>query len=207
MNNSLPPERTALYRLFDADGRLLYIGISNNPEYRFNQHRRDKPWWPLVARNEVTWFDSLPDAAAAEKVAIKAESPAHNHSENSVKVTRTSPLRGRTGYRQIADDLRRAILDGHFAPGAKLPSHHELMRDYDVAASTVRQALGVLKTENLITTRQGAGSLVRDLDGNRTIAVAIDQPREAAALLAKYMAPGHLAELAEALAELVRQRR
>lgn len=32
-------ERTALYRLYDAGDRLLYIGISNNPEARWARHR------------------------------------------------------------------------------------------------------------------------------------------------------------------------
>ena len=35
-------DRTALYRLSDADGVLLYIGIARNPERRFAQHAAEK---------------------------------------------------------------------------------------------------------------------------------------------------------------------
>jgi predicted GIY-YIG superfamily endonuclease len=35
-----PTERTALYRLRDADGRLLYIGIAKDPERRWKHHSR-----------------------------------------------------------------------------------------------------------------------------------------------------------------------
>jgi DNA-binding transcriptional regulator YhcF (GntR family)/predicted GIY-YIG superfamily endonuclease len=205
MTDALTTERTALYRLFDSDGNLLYVGITNNPEYRFGQHRRTKPWWPQVDHNEIRWFDSLEEAAEAEKVTIAAEQPTHNVSANALKIAKSAPPKKRTGYKQIADDLRRAILDGHFAPGARLPGQHQLMRDYDVAESTVRQALGVLKTEQLVSSRQGAGVFVRDLDANRTVSVAVDQPMAAAELLARYMSPSDLAALAHALAAKIQK--
>jgi len=42
---------TALYRLYDAAGRLLYIGATFYPRTRMSQHRRTKSWWfPRSAR-------------------------------------------------------------------------------------------------------------------------------------------------------------
>jgi predicted GIY-YIG superfamily endonuclease len=40
-----PPERTALYRLYDATDQLLYVGISTNPEERWKTHTMLKSWW------------------------------------------------------------------------------------------------------------------------------------------------------------------
>lgn len=82
---------TALYRLYDQDGRLMYVGISSIPEERWRGHRRDKPWWPQVARKSVEWHATLAAARAAERSAIKTELPVHNvqhHPVNGPEFTR-----------------------------------------------------------------------------------------------------------------------
>jgi prevent-host-death family protein len=74
----LDDQRTALYRLYGEGGALLYIGITNDPTARFEQHAGDKEWWPSVNRHTVEWFEDRPSAAKAEADAIRAEDPAHN---------------------------------------------------------------------------------------------------------------------------------
>ncbi|WP_443067521.1 GIY-YIG nuclease family protein [Streptomyces sp. NBC_01426] len=37
-----------MYRLYDAEGRLLYVGITMNLQQRLADHRRQKFWWHLV---------------------------------------------------------------------------------------------------------------------------------------------------------------
>jgi hypothetical protein len=69
--------RTALYRLYDREGVLLYVGITNMPNVRWAAHSL-KPWWKQVARKDLTWFDTRPPAASAEVRAIRAEHPLHN---------------------------------------------------------------------------------------------------------------------------------
>ena len=69
---------TALYRLFDEGGRLLYVGVTQRLERRFAAHRREKPWWGLVDYSELEWFDRRQDALAAEMAAIKTEHPEFN---------------------------------------------------------------------------------------------------------------------------------
>lgn len=71
-------EPTALYRFYDTDDVLLYVGVTNNPTQRFGQHAIDKAWWPQVARKTAVLYGSRDDALAAEAVAIVAESPVYN---------------------------------------------------------------------------------------------------------------------------------
>ncbi|MCU1529430.1 MAG: GntR family transcriptional regulator [Frondihabitans sp.] len=67
----------------------------------------------------------------------------------------------RAPYRQIADQLRTAIDRGDLAAGDKLPSEAELMRHYDVARMTARQAIQELRAEGRVVAEQGRGVFVR----------------------------------------------
>jgi len=69
---------SAVYRLYDAHGDLLYIGVTDNLKGRFNQHRQERPWWGEVARKTAAWYASRADALAAGAHAIASESPRHN---------------------------------------------------------------------------------------------------------------------------------
>lgn len=68
----------SLYRFFDADDRLLYVGITTSGSARLAQHSRDKEWFSTVSRATFEHFATREDALAAEKAAIKAERPAYN---------------------------------------------------------------------------------------------------------------------------------
>jgi hypothetical protein len=80
--SSLPWSRTApgtwLYRMFDTDGALLYIGISGALGTRMDLHRTDKPWWPDVDHIIATMIGHEHVALDLERAAIRAEMPRHN---------------------------------------------------------------------------------------------------------------------------------
>ena len=64
-------------------------------------------------------------------------------------------------YREIAQDLRRRIATGEFAPGQQLPSIAALQDYYDVPGlNTIRQAQQLLVDDGLLETRQGVGAFV-----------------------------------------------
>lgn len=67
-----------LYRFFDQDGDLLYVGITNNPGRRWSQHRADKPWWSEVHHIEMEHHADRESVLRAEATAIRAERPRHN---------------------------------------------------------------------------------------------------------------------------------
>lgn len=71
-------ERTVLYRFFDADGSLLYVGITKHVGQRWSWHMRNQPWWQEVHRLTAEWHDTREDASVAEIAAIKSERPAYN---------------------------------------------------------------------------------------------------------------------------------
>jgi GntR family transcriptional regulator len=65
-------------------------------------------------------------------------------------------------FRRIAGDLRQRILSGALPVGAKLPSYRDLMLMYGVSETVIRNAMLVLHGEELIETRHGSGTYVRD---------------------------------------------
>jgi transcriptional regulator with XRE-family HTH domain len=69
---------TAVYRFFDADSRLLYVGITCNPKMRFRDHQRLSHWWPDQQSVTVDWKDTRGEALEEEAAAILAEDPLHN---------------------------------------------------------------------------------------------------------------------------------
>jgi DNA-binding GntR family transcriptional regulator len=60
-----------------------------------------------------------------------------------------------TLYERVEQGIRRAIADGHHAPGGVLPSESELAAEYNVGRKTVRQALAELERRGEIVNRRG----------------------------------------------------
>jgi len=70
---------------------------------------------------------------------------------------------GIPAYLRIAGDLRARILSSDLAPGAKLPTESQMMRDYGVSRTVAKWAVAVLKSESLVEGRRGSGVYVRDV--------------------------------------------
>lgn len=64
-------------------------------------------------------------------------------------------------HRRISRELQQAILTGHFAVGARLPSEAQLVRQHGVSRPTVIRALKDLEAAGLVERRMGSGSFVR----------------------------------------------
>ena len=78
---------TVLYRLFDSQGRLLYVGITCGPRERFKAHHGEKDWWPRVVGCTFEHFETRRQALTAESEAIKNERPVFNVSGRSPALT------------------------------------------------------------------------------------------------------------------------
>ena len=98
-----------------------------------------------------------------------------------------NPADPRPLYQQLAAVLRDQIATGELAPGERVPTEADLAKSYDASRNTVRLALGVLRTEGLIASRQGKGSFVRSeppmpyyasLSGSRAKRLEADRRRD-----------------------------
>lgn len=67
-----------LYRPFDAQGRLLYVGVSEGLFLRLGQHRAESAWAPFAVNITLERFDDRLAALEAELHAIRAEDPVFN---------------------------------------------------------------------------------------------------------------------------------
>ncbi len=63
-------------------------------------------------------------------------------------------------YRQIIEQVRRAIVDGRLAPGAELPSLRQLALDLGVHLNTVALAYRELERQGIVRLRQGSRATV-----------------------------------------------
>lgn len=67
------------------------------------------------------------------------------------------------GYAKIAEDLKKRIETGEYAPGTKLPSYEELKEIYaPVSVSTLQRAIAVLKERGYVVGVQGLGLYVAE---------------------------------------------
>lgn len=69
---------TVLYRYFDEDGGLLYVGISNDVAFRDSQHFKKSEWRMIAKYIRTEIFPSRRLAEAAEEFAIHDEDPMGN---------------------------------------------------------------------------------------------------------------------------------
>lgn len=74
----LRPTQNVLYRMFDTNGDLLYVGITMDVESRFRDHRREKQWWPEVRTITLEHFSDRATLKSAEQAAILREQPMFN---------------------------------------------------------------------------------------------------------------------------------
>ena len=61
-------------------------------------------------------------------------------------------------YAQLADVFRQRISRNRWPPGTKLPTLEALMREFDVARITVRQAMELLARDALVSAERGRGT-------------------------------------------------
>ena len=83
------PPGHQLYRHYDADGALLYIGASQSTLQRLSGHRASSHWFWRIALVKIEHYATREQAAQAETAAIAAEQPLFNIERNG-KGTRTA---------------------------------------------------------------------------------------------------------------------
>src|ERR1700722_16313135 len=69
--------------------------------------------------------------------------------------SRSSVVRTQRIPQLMANDIRRRILRGELKAGEALPAEAELMAQYGISRPTLREALRILESEQLIVVRRG----------------------------------------------------
>jgi hypothetical protein len=135
--------RTAVYRFFDSNGDLLYLGITHDLEERWATHERIQPWWLDVARRECTWYDTRTEAERIEATATAVEKPRYDRSGQ-----RTA---GGEVDQRLAAEVERAmhaisvdIDNGTYPLWHLLPSYRILSEKYGIPLIGITRALAKL---------------------------------------------------------------
>ena len=71
----------------------------------------------------------------------------------------------RTRTEQASEDLIELIRQKNYTPGDKLPTEAELSELLQVGRNTVREALRLLVSRNIVVIRQGSGTFLSEKQG------------------------------------------
>ncbi|MFD7867346.1 GIY-YIG nuclease family protein [Streptomyces sp. NPDC059783] len=71
-------DEASVYRVYDASGALLYVGMGRNPMNRWASHSAQHAWWHRARSYRVEWFATRKEALAEELRAIREEAPECN---------------------------------------------------------------------------------------------------------------------------------
>lgn len=67
-----------VYKYFDKDDYIIYIGSTNDIDNRHKWHRTNSKWYPLAKRVRIDEYKNLKDAREAETEAIARFHPLFN---------------------------------------------------------------------------------------------------------------------------------
>lgn len=98
-----------------------------------------------------------------------------------------TPVQPVRAYQRVAEQIEERILSGELPPGARLPAERELVNQFGVGRSTVREALRVLQSAGLVRSRPG------DPLGAEVLGVSADNLSQALGRLTR----SHLCSLGE----------
>jgi len=73
----------------------------------------------------------------------------------SAEEARFQPVEPVRAYQRVAAQIEDRILSGDLPPGSRLPAERELVNQFAVGRSTVREALRVLQSSGLVRSRPG----------------------------------------------------
>jgi hypothetical protein len=139
--------------------RVTAATVTGQPEFRPYVRGAPRPAWMLTALG--------PGMAAAVARASRSGPPdeaAARRAEGGRKGAAAAATRRAAGvapvYQRIADVLRGQIAAGDPAPGAALPAVHALEQQHEVSATTIKNAIAVLRAEGLVWTSRGRGTYV-----------------------------------------------
>jgi predicted GIY-YIG superfamily endonuclease len=89
------PHSYFVYRHYDEDGKLLYVGVTDEPARRLQEHMRDSRWRGKIVKVDSQRCASKQEAIAAENAAIRKEHPIWNKDRFAVEREIKVPFQAR----------------------------------------------------------------------------------------------------------------
>lgn len=174
MATIVAPQPTSVYRYYDVDDLLIYVGITSRGMTRNREHNATKEWWPYVSRQEVEHFGSRERAAERERSLIHAFRPPFNRQHNAESGDLRAAYLAYRGVTDVAAPTRRRLFN---TLERQLPlmfvekpgRRHIIMRslpEHAPLACAVVHRLGVK-----VTGGTGGTGLVRDIENRGMFAI------------------------------------
>ncbi|EGE40801.1 hypothetical protein GTY83_07100 [Streptomyces sp. SID4928] len=71
-------DASAVYRVYNDQHDLIYVGMSYEPDARVRVQRREKPWGHEIAYYEADWHPDRAACQRAERALIESRQPRYN---------------------------------------------------------------------------------------------------------------------------------
>lgn len=94
---------------------------------------------------------------------------------NDVQLNITPLHKSKSLTKELADSLRKQILDGNLQSGEKLPASKDIEEAAGVSRTVVRESVAILKAEGLLISRQGVGVFVTERKNNKQFSIDDDE--------------------------------
>lgn len=75
--------------------------------------------------------------------------------------SRFEPAKSTSLYLQVKDTMIKRIQEKEWAPYSMIPTENELMSEFNVSRTTIRQAVSILVQEGILEKKQGKGTIVK----------------------------------------------
>lgn len=89
-------------------------------------------------------------------------------------------------YQQIIDQIKMMIVRGELEPGGKLPSQREMARRIEVNPNTIQRAYREMELLELVETKRGMGTFIKE-DDEMITSIKAEMAHEAASRFVKEM--------------------
>src|SRR3990172_9525573 len=99
-----------LYRHYDRNGILLYVGVSLSTLNRLKQHEDNAHWFNDIVDIKIERCDSRQRALELERTAINKENPLHNRKRPALNIVSVSNHQ-ENGRVESADELIKRIVN------------------------------------------------------------------------------------------------
>jgi excinuclease UvrABC nuclease subunit len=168
-SDEIPQLTTDLYRLYDAEGTLLYVGISKSAMTRMKQHAKEKHWWLEVCRIEIEHvLGGRSDAEIVERRAIETERPKYNVMYNSPRYLPLPVKQEPLTKAQMAERAQEQL--EHLVDFQSRKREQILRINADIKREHSRARDAQLQAEHLEKEREGLSQLIDRVSAQITAA-------------------------------------